>query len=107
MPAAGCKEALFTLGDKPELRYRAAREGLEALGHESTLSYLAAMARLVLEKTSLLPHLNPGVLGRDDLHALRDVSGLAGHDAGERGGAPLRQGRAPLRLARQAAFGQA
>ena len=76
--AAGCKEALFTLGDKPELRYRAAREGLEALGHESTLSYLAAMARLVLEKTSLLPHLNPGVLGRDDLHALRDVSASQG-----------------------------
>ena len=47
---AGCKEALFTLGDKPELRYRAAREGLEALGYESTLAYLAAMAKLVLEK---------------------------------------------------------
>ena len=75
---AGCKEALFTLGDKPELRYRAAREGLSALGHESTLSYLAAMAKLVLEETALLPHLNPGVLGRDDLRALREVSASQG-----------------------------
>ena len=76
--AAGCKEALFTLGDKPELRYRAARESLEALGHESTLSYLAAMATLVLEETTLLPHLNPGVLGRDDFRALRAVSASQG-----------------------------
>ena len=76
--AAGCKEALFTLGDKPELRYRAAREGLEALGHESTLTYLAAMAKLVLEETALLPHLNPGALGRDDLRALREVSASQG-----------------------------
>ena len=76
--AAGCREALFTLGDKPELRYRAARESLAALGHESTLSYLAAMAALVLEKTALLPHLNPGVLGRDDLRALRSVSASQG-----------------------------
>ena len=76
--AAGCKEALFTLGDKPELRYRAAREGLEALGHESTLAYLAAMAQLVLEKTPLLPHLNPGVLSREDFRALRQVSASQG-----------------------------
>ena len=75
---AGCREALFTLGDKPEMRYRAAREGLAALGHESTLSYLAAMAKLVLEETPLLPHLNPGVLGRDDLRALREVSASQG-----------------------------
>ena len=76
--AAGCKEALFTLGDKPELRYRAARDGLEALGHESTLSYLADMAKLVLEKTPLLPHLNPGVLSREDLRTLRQVSASQG-----------------------------
>ena len=76
--AAGCKEALFTLGDKPELRYRAARESLDALGHDSTLSYLAAMAALVLEKTTLLPHLNPGVLDRADLQALRAVSASQG-----------------------------
>jgi FO synthase len=71
---AGCHEALFTLGDKPELRYRAAREELAALGHETTLSYLAEMARLVLTETGLLPHLNPGLLTRDDLDALRKVS---------------------------------
>ena len=76
--AAGCKEALFTLGDKPELRYRAAREGLEALGYSSTIAYLAAMAKLVLDETPLLPHLNPGVLGREDLQALRKVSASQG-----------------------------
>ena len=76
--AAGCKEALFTLGDKPELRYRAAREGLEALGYESTLAYLAAMAQLVLEESPLLPHLNPGVLSREDFRALRRVSASQG-----------------------------
>ncbi len=71
---AGCHEALFTLGDKPELRYRAAREELAALGCETTLEYLARCARLVLEETGLLPHLNPGVLTCDDLLALRRVS---------------------------------
>ena len=71
---AGCKEALFTLGDKPELRYRAAREALARLGHETTLSYLGAMAGLVLRETGLLPHLNPGVTSRDDAARLRDVS---------------------------------
>jgi FO synthase len=72
--AAGCKEALFTLGDKPEARYRAAREGLAALGHETTLSYLAAAARLVFEETGLLPHVNPGVMTASDIAALRAVS---------------------------------
>ncbi|MBW7903743.1 MAG: 5-amino-6-(D-ribitylamino)uracil--L-tyrosine 4-hydroxyphenyl transferase CofH [Rhodocyclaceae bacterium] len=71
---AGCHEALFTLGDKPELRYGAAREALAALGHESTLSYLAAMARLVHDETGLLPHLNAGVMDARDLQALRAVS---------------------------------
>jgi FO synthase len=71
---AGCHEALFTLGDKPELRYRAAREELAALGHETTLSYLAEMAGLVLKETGLLPHLNPGLLTRGDAAALRKVS---------------------------------
>ena len=60
--AAGCREALFTLGDKPELRYRAAREELAELGCETTLEYLARCAGLVLEETGLLPHLNPGVM---------------------------------------------
>ena len=71
---AGCKEALFTLGDKPELRYRAAREELDRLGHASTISYLSAMAALVLEETGLLPHLNPGVMTAAEIAALRDVS---------------------------------
>ena len=71
---AGCKEALFTLGDKPELRYRAAREELAALGHGTTLSYLAEMAGQVLKETGLLPHLNPGLLTRNDLDTLRKVS---------------------------------
>ncbi len=71
---AGCHEALFTLGDKPELRYRVAREELAALGCETTLEYLARMARLVLEETGLLPHLNPGVMSLEDLRALREVS---------------------------------
>jgi FO synthase len=71
---AGCKEALFTLGDKPELRYGAAREALARLGHDTTLSYLAEMAALVLKETGLLPHLNPGVMSRDETERLRAVS---------------------------------
>ncbi|MEM7254644.1 MAG: 5-amino-6-(D-ribitylamino)uracil--L-tyrosine 4-hydroxyphenyl transferase CofH [Pseudomonadota bacterium] len=71
---AGCREALFTLGDKPELRYRVAREALAELGFETTIEYLAAMCELVLEKTSLLPHVNPGVLTASDLATLRKVS---------------------------------
>ena len=72
--AAGCKEALFTLGDKPELRYRTARDELDSLGHATTLSYLRQMARLVFDETGLLPHLNPGVMTRGDLAALRPVA---------------------------------
>lgn len=72
--AAGCKEALFTLGDKPELRYAVAREALAEMGYETTLDYLRAMAELVIRETSLLPHLNPGVMTRDELAMLREVS---------------------------------
>src|SRR5499427_6227672 len=71
---AGCHEALFTLGDKPELRYAAARDALARLGHETTLSYLAEMAGLVLRETGLLPHLNPGVMTREEIDQLRKVS---------------------------------
>jgi FO synthase len=71
---AGCTEALFTLGDKPELRYRAAREELARLGHDTTIAYLAAMAALVLRETSLLPHVNPGVMAADEIARLRAVS---------------------------------
>src|SRR5919201_1427596 len=76
--AAGCTEALFTLGDKPELRYRAARDELAALGCETTLEYLARAAQTVLDETGLLPHLNPGVMLLDDLRALRRVSASMG-----------------------------
>ena len=72
--AAGCKEALFTLGDKPELRYRAAREHLAKLGHETTIEYLIAMAERVLAETGLLPHANPGVVTLDEAAALRRVT---------------------------------
>jgi len=76
--AAGCREALFTLGDKPELRFKVAREELRALGCETTLEYLERCARLVLEETGLLPHLNPGVMTRAELEALRPVSASMG-----------------------------
>ncbi|HET6609576.1 MAG TPA: 5-amino-6-(D-ribitylamino)uracil--L-tyrosine 4-hydroxyphenyl transferase CofH [Rhodopila sp.] len=76
--AAGCTEALFTLGDKPELRYRAAREALAALGHETTISYLREMCALVLKETSLLPHVNPGVMTREEIASLREVSASQG-----------------------------
>ncbi len=72
--AAGCHEALFTLGDKPELRYRAARDELAELGCETTIEYLAWMCSLVLEETGLLPHANPGVMTREELTLLRGVS---------------------------------
>jgi FO synthase len=76
--AAGCREALFTLGDKPELRYRAAREELAALGCKTTLEYLHRAAAAVLEETGLLPHLNPGVMTRDDIRRLRSASASMG-----------------------------
>jgi FO synthase len=76
--AAGCREALFTLGDKPEARWAAAREALAHLGHAGTLSYLAAMAKLVLDETGLLPHLNPGALTEDDCRNLRPVAASMG-----------------------------
>ena len=113
---AGCHEALFTLGDKPELRYAAAREALARLGHDSTLSYLAEMAGLVFRETGLLPHLNPGVMTRADIDLLRPVSASQGimlESAAER---LMRRGgphfgspdKAPaLRLATIAAAGEA
>ena len=72
--AAACKEALFTLGDKPELRYSRAREALKQLGHGRTLDYLKVAAGAVIERTSLLPHLNPGLMSEDDLRQLRPVA---------------------------------
>lgn len=71
---AGCKEALFTLGDKPELRYRAAQEELLRLGHETTIGYLAEVAELAFTKTGLLPHINAGVMSEAEMAQLREVS---------------------------------
>ncbi len=70
----GCKEALFTLGEKPELRYRAAREALDALGFASTLEYLAHVAGRVLEETGLFPHVNAGNMDATEIAMLRRVS---------------------------------
>ncbi len=72
--ALGCKEALFTLGDRPEDRWRPAREWLDAHGYDDTLSYVRAMAIRVLEETGLLPHLNPGVLTWQDFQRLKPVA---------------------------------
>jgi FO synthase len=72
--AAGCREALFTLGDKPELRYAAARAALERLGHASTIEYLISMCDLVVRETGLLPHVNAGIATEAEIAALRRVS---------------------------------
>ena len=75
---AGCKEALFSLGDQPERVFPEAKEFLKRLGFDRTLEYLAAMCELVLEKTGLLPHSNPGVMGYEDLRCLRETNVSAG-----------------------------
>ncbi|MCP4950251.1 MAG: 7,8-didemethyl-8-hydroxy-5-deazariboflavin synthase CofG, partial [Proteobacteria bacterium] len=85
--AAGCKEILLTLGDKPELRYSKARQELEMLGHKTTISYLKEVAALIVQETGLLPHLNPGVVQEDEIRQLRGVSvsqGLMLETAAER-----------------------
>src|SRR3954471_4506882 len=76
--ALGCKEALFTLGDRPEDRWPVAAEWLEAHGFDSTLAYLRAMAIRVLEETGLVPHLTPGVLSWEELQRLKPVSASMG-----------------------------
>ncbi|MEV1121775.1 7,8-didemethyl-8-hydroxy-5-deazariboflavin synthase CofG, partial [Actinosynnema sp. NPDC049800] len=76
--AQGCKEALFTLGDRPEERWPQAKEWLEARGYSSTLDYVRACAIAVLEETGLLPHLNPGVLSWEELQRLRPVAASMG-----------------------------
>jgi FO synthase len=84
---AGCREALFTLGDKPEFRYRVAREALAALGFATTTEHVARAARAVIDETGLLPHVNSGVLSAGELRALRPHSvsmGLMLESASER-----------------------
>jgi FO synthase len=75
---AGCHEALFTLGERPEERYPSARRWLDRAGYGSTVEYLAAMCGMVLAETGLLPHANAGALDHDELSALRPVSGSQG-----------------------------
>ncbi len=74
----GCKEALFTLGEKPELRYSAARKALAAMGFESTLDYVAHVARIVFEETGVLPHINAGCMSDEEIAKLRPVSASMG-----------------------------
>lgn len=74
----GCKEALFTLGERPELRYNAARKALEEMGFASTLEYVAHVAGRVIEETSLLPHINAGCMDEAELALLRPVSASMG-----------------------------
>ncbi|MGH2757008.1 MAG: 5-amino-6-(D-ribitylamino)uracil--L-tyrosine 4-hydroxyphenyl transferase CofH [Actinomycetota bacterium] len=71
---AGCREALFTLGDKPERKWRQARDELSEMGFESTIDYLVAACSAVLDATDLLPHANPGALTDDETIALRSVT---------------------------------
>lgn len=75
---SGCREALLTLGEKPELRHPAAREALAALGFASTVDYVAAIARRIFDETGLLPHLNPGTLSANEIARLRPVAASMG-----------------------------
>lgn len=75
---AGCTEALFTLGDKPELRYRHAHDALRRLGFDTTLDYLKSVSASVLKESTLLPHLNPGVMTAANLLMLRPVAASMG-----------------------------
>jgi FO synthase len=74
----GCKEALFSLGDRPEAIFPQMRERLAHLGHRTTLGYLTAMCERVLKETGLLPHANPGLMGRKDLERLREFNASMG-----------------------------
>ena len=75
---AGCQEALFTLGEKPERRYKAAREALAELGFESTIDYVTEVAGAVLRETGLIPHINAGNMTRAEIDKLRQVSASMG-----------------------------
>jgi FO synthase len=75
---AGCQEALFTLGEKPELRYKAAREALAEMGYATTIDYVIAVAARVLKETGLLPHINAGNMDADEISRLRCVSASMG-----------------------------
>jgi FO synthase len=74
----GCKEALFTLGERPELRYSAARDALAEMGFDTTLAYVAHVAEIVLKETGLLPHINAGTMTAEEMAVLRRVSASMG-----------------------------
>ena len=104
----GCKEALFTLGDRPETRWDEARQWLDERGYDSTLDYVRAMAIRVLEETGLLPHLNPGVMTLVGAVAAQAGRPVDGHDAGDHLAAAVRdQGSGALRQPRQGPRGAA
>ena len=86
----GCKEVLFTLGDRPEVRYESHRIALRRFGHDSTHSYLTAMCRMVIEKTGLLPHPNAGILVAPRAHRAARGLGQPGDDAGDHLGEAVR-----------------
>ncbi len=109
----GCTEALFTLGDQPEARYRSARQALTQMGYFSTLDYLYDATRAVYEQTGLLPHLNPGLMNREQMLRLRQVSASMGlmlessaerlcHKGGPHYGSPDKAPQARLDTLRQA-----
>jgi FO synthase len=75
---AGCTEALFTLGDKPELRFQTARDALAELGYASTIDYVEAMCRLVIDETGMVPHVNAGIMTAAEMVRLKAVSGSQG-----------------------------
>ncbi len=99
--AAGCREALFTLGDQPEARHPAAREALDQMGYANTLAYLRAMAELVLVETGLLPHLNPGIMADADYEMLRPTAVAMGLMLETSSARLSMRGRPAFRLARQ------
>ena len=74
----GCTEALFTLGERPELKYVEAKEWLSIHGYDSTLDYLSAMTELVVKETKLLPHANPGTMTHRELNTLKDSNPSTG-----------------------------
>ena len=91
----GAKEALFSLGDRPEAIFPEYRQFLRRMGHRTTLDYLRAVSALVVSETSLLPHANPGVMGERDLSALREVNVSMGIMLETTSGAAARPGPRP------------
>ena len=103
----GCKEALFTLGDRPEDRWPEAKEWLDEAGYDSTLEYVRAMAIRVLEETGLLPHLNPGVMSWAEMQRLKPVAPSMGMMLETTSDPAAGEGAGALQVARQGSRGAA